>query len=172
MAEFEKNIWAPWRMEYITGLHADGGATPACFLCDYREHPADDAANLVLWRTEKTLTLLNRFPYTGGHLLVAPLVHGADMSAIPPDVLAEATLRIRDAIRVLNAALSPQGCNVGMNLGRCAGAGLPDHLHWHIVPRWNGDTNFMYAVGDVRVIPEALERTYQKIREHARALGF
>jgi ATP adenylyltransferase len=156
-------------MEYIAGLH--GGADAGCFLCRYRETPADDAANLVLWRTARTLVLLNRFPYNNGHLLVAPVEHEAEPEKLSDDVLLELARRICDAKRVLAAGLNAQGFNIGMNLGRCAGAGLPDHLHWHIVPRWNGDTNFMPVVGDVRVIPQALERVRETFLAEARKLG-
>jgi ATP adenylyltransferase len=168
MGEFHKNIWAPWRMEYIDALqeHRDD-----CFLCRYRDNPPDDQRNHVLWRSANTLVLLNRFPYTTGHLLVAPTAHAGEPEDLPDDVLAELTLRVRDAKRVLQAALQPQGFNIGMNLGRCAGAGLPDHVHWHVVPRWSGDTNFMPVFGDVRVIPESLQRVHEKLREHATQIG-
>lgn len=169
MAEFECNLWAPWRMEYIAGLHE---TTPGgCFLCEYRDDPARDEEHLVLWRTSHTLTVLNRFPYTGGHLLIAPLTHGGDPVQTPLPVLCELAAGIRDCVELLGSALAPQGYNIGMNLGRCAGAGLPDHLHWHVVPRWNGDTNFMPVLGDVRVIPEALRRTHARLRERAAELG-
>lgn len=169
MPEFQQNIWAPWRMEYISELHE--GEAPACFLCDYAANPQRDADNLVVLRGRHTLMLMNRFPYTGGHLLIAPLEHGGDLAALPPEVGHELSARLADGLRVLADALSPQGFNIGMNLGRCAGAGLPDHLHWHIVPRWGGDTNFMPVVGDVRVIPEALRRTHERLCAAVRKLG-
>jgi ATP adenylyltransferase len=168
MGEFHKNIWAPWRMEYIYALQEHRGD---CFLCRYRDNPQDDKKNHVLWRSTNSLALLNRFPYTTGHLLIAPTTHVAEPEDLPDDVLAELTLRMRDAKRVLQAALQPQGFNIGMNLGRCAGAGLPDHVHWHVVPRWSGDTNFMPVFGEVRVIPESLQRVHQKFLEHAVQLG-
>ncbi|MFN0135890.1 MAG: HIT family protein, partial [Phycisphaerae bacterium] len=136
MPEQNQNLWAPWRMQYIEQL---GGNQPGgCFLCRYAAAPSDDHANHVLWRSEHTLTLLNRFPYTTGHLLIAPTAHVAAFETLPEAVLLELALRVRDAKRVLDHALQPQGYNIGVNLGRCAGAGLPDHVHWHIVPRWNG----------------------------------
>lgn len=169
MSEFAHNIWAPWRMEYIVGLTGDdpGG----CFLCRYGATPADDAANLVLWRTPNSLVLLNRFPYNNGHILVAPTLHEAEPERLSDTVLLELSRRICDVKRVLAAALNAQGFNIGMNLGRCAGAGLPEHLHWHIVPRWNGDTNFMAVIGDARVIPQALDRVRTIFLEEAAKLG-
>lgn len=169
MAEFESNIWAPWRLEYIEQLSADDDG--GCFLCRYRDKPADDAENHVLWRSTATLTVLNRFPYTNGHLLIAPTAHIGQLEDLPDEVLIELTRRVRDAKRVLQQAVRAQGFNIGMNLGRCAGAGLPDHLHWHVVPRWNGDTNFMPVFGDVRVIPQALEQVRERFASAAAELG-
>jgi ATP adenylyltransferase len=125
----------------------------------------------VVWRSGRTLALLNRFPYTTGHLLLAPTAHCGELEELPDDVLVELTLRIRDAKRVLQKALGAEGFNIGMNLGRCAGAGLPDHVHWHIVPRWGGDTNFMAVTGQVRVIPEALQAVYEKFQAAAAEVG-
>jgi ATP adenylyltransferase len=169
MSEFATNIWAPWRMEYIAGLH--GADDTACFLCQYREQPAQDAANLVLWRSAQTLVLLNRFPYNNGHLLIAPTAHESEPENLADTVQLELFRRICDAKRVLAAGLNAQGFNIGMNLGRCAGAGLPGHLHWHIVPRWNGDTNYMPVIADVRVIPQALERVRETFLATAAKLG-
>lgn len=169
MAEFQDNLWAPWRMEYIAGL-ADS-ETAGCFLCRYFGDAAHDAGNHVLWRTGRTLVLLNRYPYASGHLLVAPAEHVPTLEQLPEATLIELTFKLRDATRVLTEALRPQGLNIGMNLGRCAGAGLPDHLHWHIVPRWSGDTNFMPVIGDVRVIPESIAQTAEKFRAAAAKLG-
>lgn len=158
-------------MEYIRAASAAGSEEGGCFLCRYWATPGDDEANHVLWRTERTFVLLNRFPYTGGHLIVALAAHTGDLAALDEAQQAEMSRGISDAIRVLRAAASPQGFNIGYNLGRCAGAGLPDHLHAHVVPRWPGDTNFMSVVGDVRVIPEALEATYRQLLEAARSIG-
>ena len=170
MGETSENVWAPWRMEYIAGLEEqrDKGG---CFLCRYRDTPEDDGRNHVLWRSERTLTVLNRFPYTNGHLLLAPTAHCSQPEELSDQVLVELTLRIRDAKRVLQRALSAQGFNIGMNLGRCAGAGLPDHVHWHIVPRWDGDTNFMAVTGQVRVIPETLQAVAERFRAAAAEAG-
>lgn len=175
MPEFSKNLWAPWRMEYIDSLGEAEGADAAsgggCFLCRYRDEREADVQNHVLWRSRSSLVLLNRFPYTSGHVLVAPAAHQAELEGLSESELLDLTRCVRDAKRVLAEALKPQGFNVGMNLGRCAGAGLPGHLHWHIVPRWGGDTNFMAVVGDVRVIPQALQAAYEQCRKAAQTLG-
>jgi ATP adenylyltransferase len=153
MSELQpKNLWAPWRMEYIAGI----GATDGCFLCRAQGDPAADAQNHVLWRGPRTIALLNRFPYSSGHVLVAPVAHAGEPEDLPDDVLLELIQHTRDAKRVLQQALHAQGFNIGINLGRCAGAGLPGHLHIHVVPRWGGDTNFMAVVADAKVIPQSL----------------
>ena len=157
-------------MEYIKSLggSADEGV---CFLCHYRDTPGDDADNCVLWRSDATLAVLNRFPYTNGHVLLAPTTHVAGLDEIADDVLSELALRTRDAQRVLSSTLQPHGFNIGVNIGRCAGAGLPGHIHYHIVPRWNGDTNFMSVVGDARVIPQELAAVRDAFLAEARRLG-
>ncbi len=163
MSETNENVWAPWRMEYIAALEGKDGDRD-CFLCRCRDTPRDDGPNHVLWRSRHTLTMLNRFPYTNGHLLLAPTTHCGEPEDLPEEVLVELTLRLRDAKRVMQQVVNAQGFNIGMNLGRCAGAGLPGHLHWHIVPRWGGDTNFMAVTGAVRVIPQALQAVDEKFR--------
>ncbi len=168
MAEFHDNLWAPWRMAYINELAA-GART--CFLCDYREHPELDDSNHVVWRGPHTLTLLNRYPYTNGHLLIAPLEHGGDLTRLPDPVMHELAVRLRIMQGVLRECLHADGFNIGMNLGRCAGAGLPDHVHFHIVPRWTGDTNFMSVLGNSRIIPQSLEATCATIRDALRQAG-
>lgn len=169
MSEFSRNLWAPWRMQYIDSLaeQADGG----CFLCHYRDLSGRQAEHHVLWRTERTLGVLNRFPYSLGHVLVAPCAHVGGLEDLPNEALLELMLKIRDSQRILAVALAAQGFNIGLNLGRCAGAGLPDHLHWHVVPRWSGDTNFMPVLGDVKIMPQALEEVRAKFRAAAEKLG-
>ncbi len=159
--ERKSNIWAPWRMEYISGLGDDND--DACFLCSYRDTPADDADHLVLWRGQHTFAVMNRFPYTGGHCLVAPFAHVASLDELDPPTMLELMEMLRDLQRLLDHVLHAEGFNVGINIGRCAGAGLPGHLHIHIVPRWTGDTNFMAVLGDVRVIPQSLEKLYAEL---------
>ncbi|MBL8880250.1 MAG: HIT domain-containing protein [Phycisphaerales bacterium] len=169
MAEFERNnIWAPWRMDYIAGIDDSRGE---CFLCDYRGQPKRDAEHHVLHRTASIILLLNRFPYSNGHVLIAPLDHIAQPEDLPESIMFEIARAMCDAKRVLTAAVNAQGFNIGMNLGRCAGAGLPDHQHWHIVPRWSGDTNFMPVLGGVRVVPDCLDRVREKFIAAAARLG-
>ncbi len=166
-SERNRNIWAPWRIEYIDIL---AGGDDGCFLCRCREDDSDELANLVLWRGRRCFAVLNRFPYTGGHSLIAPLAHVADPSDLDDGTMLEMFRMIRDLQLALSKAISAQGFNVGMNLGRCAGAGLPGHLHAHIVPRWLGDTNFMPVLSGDHVIPVALERLHADIRAAARRL--
>ncbi len=168
MNEFPANLWAPWRMEYI---HAIGGDDDACFFCQYRDKPENDRQNHVLWRSDNAFVMLNRFPYTNGHLLIAPLAHKADLNDLPPDEMQAIWLQTREAKNLLTAAVAPHGFNIGINFGRCAGAGVPGHLHIHVVPRWNGDTNFMAVLGDVRVVPQSLDALYGKLTEIAAAQG-
>lgn len=170
MAEQNRNLWAPWRLEYIHSLRDE--AEPAgCFLCRYRERPGDDACNGVIWRGERCFTLFNRFPYSNGHLLIAPYAHEGLLDALDEPTLTELMRQVRDAQRLLRETTSAQGFNVGMNFGRCAGAGLPDHLHVHIVPRWEGDTNFMPVLGDTKVIPQSIAALLGLMREAAGRLG-
>jgi len=155
------NIWAPWRIEYIKSLAGDDDG---CFICRCRDETQDDKANLVLWRGTDCLAIMNRFPYTGGHMLVAPLEHVAGLEDIDRDTMCQMMEMVRDLQHVLKRAMGAHGFNVGINVGRCAGAGLPGHLHVHVVPRWDGDTNFMSVFGDVRVIPQALEKLYEDLQ--------
>jgi len=153
-----EHLWAPWRIEYITAEKTDG-----CFLCDYWANPDNDAANLVLVRDDDCFAVMNRYPYNAGHLMVAPAAHVARLADLDEDVLVRIMRLTRRAERVLSAELSPQGFNVGFNIGRPAGAGIEDHLHLHVVPRWQGDTNFMPVIDDTRVVPVALEELWRKL---------
>ena len=161
------NIWAPWRISYLKGLvdvkKNDEGES--CFLCDYwKASPDNDRANLLLHRGEKAMVVMNGYPYTAGHLLIAPIEHLADLSVVNDEIMAEVTHLTRYYQAVLKETLNPHGFNIGINLGRCAGAGLPGHMHQHIVPRWNGDTNFMSAVADTRTISQSLLELYDEIK--------
>ena len=172
MSERNRNIWAPWRMEYIEALSPDADENDeGCFLCQYWAEPARDRERHVLWRTDRHLVVMNRFPYTSGHLLIAPAAHTGELEDLSDDDLTGLMTLVRDAKRLLAATVKAQGYNIGMNLGRCAGAGLPDHVHIHIVPRWNGDTNFMSVLGDARVMPQSLDALYAKLAENAPRLG-
>jgi len=157
-------------MAYIRSLKEES-AEGGCFLCRYWSDPEADAANHVVWRTASTLVVMNRFPYSNGHLLIAHARHRADLTDLSEAELADMGRATRDAVSLLGKVLSPQGFNVGYNLGQCAGAGLPGHLHAHVVPRWSGDTNFMAVIDDVRVIPDALSELHGELVNAASAIG-
>ncbi|HEX7124580.1 MAG TPA: HIT domain-containing protein [Thermodesulfobacteriota bacterium] len=162
-----QHLWAPWRMEYVGGGNDESG----CLFCRAYE-PGDDRARLVLWRGPLALVMLNRYPYASGHVMIAPRAHTADPSALPPEAALEIMRLVAASTRVLADAMAPHGFNVGMNLGRAAGAGVEHHLHMHVVPRWIGDTNFMPVLGDVKVLPEHLLATQAKLAPRfAEALG-
>lgn len=158
-----QNLWAPWRLAYIKSEPPPQTQGEQCFLCRYLAE-ANDAENLVLLRTELSCVVLNRFPYNNGHLLVAPLTHKGEFTALDPDELLDLQQLIGRMLERLGATMRPDGFNVGLNLGRVAGAGLPGHLHWHIVPRWNGDTNFMPVISDTKVMPQSLQALYDLLR--------
>ncbi len=158
-------LWAPWRMAYVAG-HKE----PGCLFCNVPK-AADARATLLLGTTSHALVMLNRFPYANGHVMVAPLAHTADLDGLDAAAYAGVMAALRQAVRVLREAFQPQGLNIGMNLGAAAGAGVADHLHWHVVPRWIGDTNFMPLLGEVRVMPEHLLATYDRLRPHFGALA-
>ncbi len=160
--DFNKNIWAPWRMEYIHQLCEPKGT---CFLCQARDNPQEDDKNFLLLRGSHCFVMLNRFPYTGGHMLIAPYAHEGDLEKTGDEVLLEMMQILRKMKHLLETVMRAEGFNVGLNLCHCAGAGLPDHLHLHIVPRWSGDTNFMSVLGEIRVIPEGIEKTFKKLKE-------
>ncbi len=150
-------LWAPWRMAYLGGPR-----TPGCIFCAAME-TTDRRGHLVLAR-EPALVMLNKFPYTSGHLLVAPQRHAGDLGELPVDEFQILMHMLHRAATVLRDAVRAEGLNLGMNMGAAAGAGVADHLHWHIVPRWNGDTNFMPMLADVRVMPEHLEAIYDRLQ--------
>ncbi len=153
-------IWAPWRLTYIEGDSPSGSG------CIFVDLPAQDRdrENLILYRGKTAFVMFNRFPYTNGHLMVAPYKHTADLTELDDTELLEINQLVVAATRWITAAYHPQGFNIGVNLGSAGGAGIPDHAHWHIVPRWSGDTNFMTTVGDVRVMPQSLEDSYDRLK--------
>jgi ATP adenylyltransferase len=151
-------MWSPWRHSYVTRAEEP----PGCVFCLAKTIP--DGQQLIVHEGQLAYVILNKFPYNAGHLMVVPHRHVAQLALLERDELTEMALLTQLSERVLNAAFTPQGINVGMNLGRPAGAGIVDHLHIHLVPRWNGDTNFMTVVGEVRVLPEALPATADKLR--------
>jgi len=151
-------IWAPWRIQYIQMEKPEG-----CILCQ-KPKQNNDALNYILHRGDNNFIILNSYPYNPGHLMVAPYRHVASLEGLTEEERHEHFEIVSRSIKVLRQIFNPGGFNIGMNLGKAAGAGIDDHFHTHIVPRWQGDTNFMPVLSDVRVIPEALAETYQKLK--------
>lgn len=154
-------LWAPWRASYIQDASSQGGSDFGCFLCRGLAS-SEDRANYVVWRRPRSVVFLNRFPYNNGHLLVAPLEHRGTLGELTGADLLEPVETIRHAVAILDRMLRPQGYNIGLNQGKAAGAGLPGHLHWHVVPRWDGDSNFMPVIGNAKVIVESLDAFYDR----------
>lgn len=155
-----ERLWAPWRIQYIESTKEP---VEGC-LFDTVWSSNEDRKNLVLHRGGSAFIMMNAYPYSNGHLMVAPVLHSGDIRCLPPDTLLEINQLVGLAISILEATYRPDGFNVGINLGRVAGAGIPSHIHWHIVPRWEGDTNFMMSVGLTRVLPESLEQSYDRLK--------
>ena len=151
------HLWSPWRLEYILGPK-DG----ACVFCK-KINPGNDRTEHVLWRGKLAFMVLNRYPYNNGHLLILPYAHVASLEDLPPETLTEMMLLVQRGLAALRAAMQPHGFNIGVNLGKIAGAGIEDHVHIHVVPRWSGDTNFMTTVAETRNIPELLDRSYDRL---------
>lgn len=160
-------LWAPWRMPYMRKVVKPADPSD-CFFCDYVRAPKRDRKNLVLLRGKACLVVLNRYPYMSGHLLVAPLAHKGELALLGSAERAELFELLVRMEAALRKAFKAHGFNVGLNLGRAAGAGVPGHLHFHVVPRWTGDTNFMTAVSQTKVIPQALEDTYRQLQKTLR----
>ena len=154
-------LWAPWRMDFILQEKPQG-----CIFCLFpaQTGEAADRKNLILGRTPGSFAILNRFPYNNGHLMVIPRSHTADFARLDPEVLNDLHGLLKLSVEVLQEVYRPEGMNIGMNLGKCAGAGIADHLHYHVVPRWNGDTNFMPVLGLTKVMVEHLDESYSKLR--------
>jgi ATP adenylyltransferase len=161
----QSSLQAPWRMDYIRSLQAPSPSGEACFLCAATASatPEQRKQRLVLWTSDHCIVLINRFPYTNGHLLIAPKAHVADLELLSDEQSLDLQLQTTAAVKLLKRASSPQGFNIGINLGRVAGAGLPGHLHQHVVPRWGGDTNFMTVVANIRVVPQAMDQLYDEL---------
>ena len=157
MEVYLKRLWAPWRLEYILGKKPD-----YCVFCkEPRED--NDRKNLILYRGERNFVIMNLYPYNNGHLMVIPYKHVEDLSGLPDATLKELMTLTRESCNILREIMNPHGFNIGINIGEAAGAGIKEHLHMHIVPRWNGDKNFMAVVDDVRVIPQQLMESYDQI---------
>jgi ATP adenylyltransferase len=153
-----ETLWAPWRIEYILGKKTEG-----CFLCTYPDEPARFAENHVLTVRPHAFVCLNKYPFAAGHILVAPRRHVAALEELTGEEHIALFDLLRDSVVRMKRATNPQGLNVGFNLGKAAGAGVDEHLHGHIVPRWAGDSNFMPVIGDTRVMPEYLHDTYNRL---------
>ncbi|HOO56129.1 MAG TPA: HIT domain-containing protein [bacterium] len=163
-------IWAPWRIQYILGM--DDGKKEAgkknhgCVLCaNHEADPENDRKNLVLHRGEHSYIMMNLYPYNSGHLMFVPYKHTGDFGALACETVAEMMALTQKMIPVIGETMSPHGFNIGMNLGRVAGAGIVDHVHLHLVPRWNGDCNFMPVLSDTKVISEHIEATYDRLKK-------
>lgn len=149
-------LWAPWRIQYIKMPKTDG-----CVFCEkWNAPPSDDQKNHVVCRGKRAFALLNIYPYNNGHLMIAPVDHVATMNAVPADTWLEIVTLMKLMVKALEETIHPHGFNIGMNIGRVAGAGIDDHVHLHVVPRWNGDTNFMPVISDTKVLNQSLDEVY------------
>jgi ATP adenylyltransferase len=151
-------LWAPWRISYVATAKPPAADDP-CFICQGLSDN-DDRRNLVVLRKPLSVVVLNRFPYNNGHLLIAPRAHKGTLDEFTPDEVLDVQETLRQMVALLDQLMRPDGYNIGLNLGRAAGAGLPGHLHWHIVPRWNGDTNFMPVLAETKVIVQSLDALF------------
>jgi len=166
-----ERLWSPWRSEYIESISAkenadksgkDDGAGKTCIFCG-KFSEQDDAKNLVIYRGKLSAIIMNLYPYNSGHLLIVPYAHKATFEELTPDENVDVMSQVGLAIKALRMISHPDGFNFGANLGKVSGAGIADHVHFHVVPRWNGDTNFMTSVGDIRIISEELNETFKKL---------
>jgi ATP adenylyltransferase len=162
---FMKHIWAPWRIEYIKS-----DKTAGCFLCNYFRE-CNDRKNLILARGPTCAVVMNRYPYTGGHLMICPYRHISTLAAMTAEEMLECMKWTSVSVEILKKHMKPDGFNMGINLGDAGGAGLKDHLHMHVVPRWIGDTNFTSVVGDIRVIPQALAELWEELHPSFEAVS-
>ena len=156
-----ERLWSPWRMEYIES--AKDGEPERCVFCDLLAGAGDPSEHRMLHRDALAWVTLAKYPYNPGHLLVLPVRHTGELGDLAPEENAAVSALLQRSVRALREQAQPHGFNIGLNLGRIAGAGIPEHLHWHVVPRWSGDTNFMPVVGQTRVLPELLEETFAKL---------
>jgi ATP adenylyltransferase len=158
-----ERLWAGWRSEYVGAASTNEEADSDCVLCRILASNEPPDRTYMLWRDQTCAAVLNAFPYTSGHLMVLPVRHVAELEEVLPEEATALWTLLSDAVRALKAAYAPDGLNVGANLGRAAGAGVPGHFHVHCLPRWNGDTNFMTSTAEARVLPESLPVTYERL---------
>jgi ATP adenylyltransferase len=156
-----ENLWAPWRMAFIAPKTPP---PPGCIFCTQPAAQRDDEYH-ILYRGELCFMMLNLYPYNSGHLMIAPFQHGGHLEELEAPTLAELMAQAQLAIKALRLAMNPDGFNMGINEGKVAGAGFADHIHYHIVPRWNGDTNFMPVLADIKVMPDHLDNVYRQVKE-------
>ncbi len=156
-----ENLWAPWRMAFITPKTAP---PPGCIFCTQPAAQHDDEYH-ILYRGERCFMMLNRYPYNNGHLMIAPYQHVGSISLLDTETLSELMTQAQLALKAIRLAMTPDGFNMGINEGKVAGAGFADHMHYHIVPRWNGDTNFMPVVADIKVMPDHLDNVYKQLKD-------
>lgn len=155
-----KHLWASWRMKYIQNETKESG----CVFCNALAK-VDSAGNLIVMRAQHAFVILNKYPYTSGHLMIVPMAHEASLEELNKATRAEMMELVSQFITLLRGLYTPEGFNVGINIGKAAGAGVPGHVHIHVLPRWGGDTNFMTSIGETRVLPETLEESYRRILE-------
>jgi ATP adenylyltransferase len=155
-------LWSPWRSKYIESFKEEKD-NEQCFVCAAIENPAEDAERLVVYRSPFSIVIMNKYPYNAGHLLVCPLKHSATLDSLSTDELLDLIQTVRLSVNVLEKAMSPHGFNIGINVGRVAGAGLPEHIHFHVIPRWNGDTSFISVISDTKVISQSMEEIRNKL---------
>lgn len=156
-----QHVWSPWRFQYVSSAVKEDG----CIFCNALSN-RNPAESLIVYRAISNFIILNRYPYNNGHMMIAPYLHLANPADAPAEVVEEMMRLSQDAIRALREVYRPEGFNIGMNLGKSAGAGVEDHYHMHVVPRWNGDTNFMTAIAETRVLPEAFDVTLAKLKPY------
>ncbi len=156
-----KYLWAPWRMSYLRG---ESEATDGCPFCRALKEVDSDESNLVLHRGARVMAMLNKYPYSNGHMLLVPAEHVPSLEDLPTEVMSELAALSQTALRALRSAYSPEGFNVGVNISAAGGAGVPEHVHMHVLPRWAGDTNFMTTVAETRIVPEELAVTHRRLR--------
>ncbi len=157
-------LWSPWRSKYIESFKEENTET-SCFVCEAIEKVEEEKERLVVHRSSHTIVIMNKFPYNAGHLLICPLKHIPNLEFLTDDELLDLIQTVRKSIAVLEKAMKPHGFNVGINIGRVAGAGLPEHIHFHVIPRWNGDTSFISVISDTKVISQSMEEIREKLIE-------
>lgn len=156
-------LWAPWRTQYIESFKDGNKDGETCFVCDAIKYPEESKKRLVVFQTENTIILMNKYPYNAGHLLVCPKQHTENFETLDEKELLDLILCVRKSMNILDKLLKPHGYNVGLNFGRVAGAGLPEHIHFHVIPRWNGDTSFIATISDTKVISQSIDQIFEDL---------